>query len=94
MVKAFRVLIAAVASVSAFAVMVAAPAQADEATYLQRLLPRYAYLNPQQLLAEGYRVCDAERSGITSSVKPLSSSSLRKCNLPIETASCPASSSR
>jgi Protein of unknown function (DUF732) len=67
MVKAFRVLIAGVASVSAFAVMAAAPAQADEATYLQRLLPRYAYLNPQQLLAEGYRVCDAERSGIASS---------------------------
>ena len=37
MVKAFRVLIAGVASVSAFAVMAAAPAQADEATYLQRL---------------------------------------------------------
>jgi hypothetical protein len=68
MVKAFRVLIAGLASVSAFAVMAAAPAQADEATYLQRLLPRYAYLNPQQLLAEGYRVCDAERSGITSSM--------------------------
>ena len=61
MVKAFRVLIAGVASVSAFAVMAAAPAQADEATYLQRLLTKYTYLNPQQLLAEGDRVCDAER---------------------------------
>ena len=67
MIKAFRVMIAGVASVSAFAVMAAAPAQADDATYLQRLMPRYAYLNPQQLLAEGYSVCDAERSGITSS---------------------------
>ena len=66
MVKAFRVLIAGVASVSAFAVMAAAPAQADEATYLQRLLTKYTYLNPQQLLAEGDRVCDAERSGIPS----------------------------
>ena len=67
MVTAFRVLIAGVATVSAFAVMAAAPAQADEATYLQQLLPKYASLNPQQLLAEGYRVCHAERSGIVSS---------------------------
>ena len=66
MVKAFRVLIAGVASVSAFAVMVAAPAQADEATYLQRLAPKYTFLSPQQLLDEGYRVCQAERSGIPS----------------------------
>jgi hypothetical protein len=66
MVTAFRVLITGVASVSAFAVMAAAPAQADEATYLQLLLPKYTSLNPQQLLAEGYRVCRAERSGITS----------------------------
>ena len=66
MVKAFRVLIAGLTSVSAFAVMAAAPAQADEATYLQRLLPRYASLNPQQLLAEGDRVCRAVRSGIPS----------------------------
>jgi uncharacterized protein DUF732 len=67
MVKAFRVLIAGVTSVSAFAVMAAAPAQADEATYLQRLLPNYTFLSPQQLLAEGDRVCRAERSGIPSS---------------------------
>ena len=66
MIKAFRVLIAGVASVSAFAVMAAAPAQADEATYLQRLAPKYTYLSPQQLLDEGYRVCQAERSGIPS----------------------------
>ena len=66
MVKAFRVLIAGVASVSAFAGMAAAPAQADEATYLQRLLTRYTSLDPQQLLDEGYRVCDAERSGVPS----------------------------
>ena len=66
MVKAYRVLIAGVASVSAFAVMAAAPAQADEATYLQRLAPRYTYLSPQQLLDEGNKVCQAERSGIAS----------------------------
>ena len=66
LVKAFRVMIAGVASVSAFAVMFAAPAQADEATYLQRLASKYAYLSPHQLLDEGYRVCQAERSGIPS----------------------------
>ncbi|HET9564016.1 MAG TPA: hypothetical protein VFP27_05810 [Mycobacterium sp.] len=66
MVKALRVMIAGVASVSAFAVMAAAPAQADEETYLQRLLPRYTYLDPQQLLDEGYKVCEAERSGVPS----------------------------
>ncbi len=65
-VKACRVLIAGVASVSAFAVMAAAPAQADAATYLQRLQTNYIYLNPQQWLAEGYRVCQAERSGLNS----------------------------
>jgi hypothetical protein len=64
MVKPVRILIAGVTSVSAFALMPTAPAQADEATYLQRLLPTYgSYLDPQQLLAEGYRVCQAERSG-------------------------------
>ena len=47
MVKAFRVLIAGVASVSAFAVMAAAPAQADEATYLRHLAPKYSFLSPQ-----------------------------------------------
>lgn len=66
MVTAFRVLIAGVTSVSAFALMAAAPAQADEPTYLQRLLPNYASLNPQQLLAEGARVCRADRSGTYS----------------------------
>ena len=66
MVKAFRVLIAGVASVSAFAVMAAAPARADEATYLHRLQPIYTFLSTQQLLAEGYRVCAAERSGMNS----------------------------
>ena len=63
MVKAFRVLIAGVASVSAFPVMAAAPAQADEATYLQRLAPKYTFLSPQQLLAEGHRACQVENSG-------------------------------
>ncbi len=66
MVKAFRVLIAGVASVSAFPVMAAAPAQADEATYLQHLAPKYPFLSPQQLLAEGQRACQVENSGNVS----------------------------
>ena len=66
MVKEIRVLIAGVAPVSAFAVMTAAPAQADAATYLQRLQTSYVNLNPQQWLAEGYRECQAERSGLNS----------------------------
>jgi hypothetical protein len=41
MVKAVRVLIAGLAPVSAFAVMAAPPAQADAATYLQRLQTSY-----------------------------------------------------
>jgi hypothetical protein len=64
MVKGFSVLIAGVASAAALALTGAPAAQADEATYLQRLLPTYgAYVTPQQLLAEGHRVCQAERSG-------------------------------
>ena len=66
MVKAYRVLIAGVASVTAFAVMAAAPAQADEATYLQRLTPKFTHLSQQQLLDMGHRVCQASRSGIPS----------------------------
>jgi hypothetical protein len=65
MVNVFRGLIAAV-SVSAFAVTAVAPAQASEATYLQRLQTRYTFLGAQPLLAEGYRVCKAERQGMNS----------------------------
>ena len=66
MVKVFRVLITGVVSASASAVMAAAPAQADEATYLHRLQPTYTSLSTRQLLAEGYRVCKAERGGMNS----------------------------
>jgi hypothetical protein len=65
MVKVFRDLVVAV-SVSAFAVMAAAPAQASEATYLQRVQTSYTFLSAQPLLAEGYRVCKAERQGMNS----------------------------
>lgn len=66
MVKAFGGLIVAATSLAAVAVTAAAPVRADEETYLQQLLPRYTQLNPQQVLAEGYRVCRAERNGTIS----------------------------
>ncbi|OBG15000.1 hypothetical protein A5765_10255 [Mycolicibacterium celeriflavum] len=66
MVTRFRGLIVGVASLSTLAVITAAPVQADEATYLEQLLPDYTHLSPQQLLAEGYRVCQVERSGNNS----------------------------
>ena len=65
MITVVRELIAAV-SVSAFAVVAAAPAQASEATYLQRVQTKYTFLGAQPLLAEGYRVCKAERQGMNS----------------------------
>ncbi|WP_082691799.1 DUF732 domain-containing protein [Mycobacterium sp. IS-1556] len=66
MVTTYRGLIVPVAALSTFAVISAAPAQADEATYLKELLPSYTHLTAAQLLAEGYRVCQAERSGTNS----------------------------
>ncbi|OBI74239.1 DUF732 domain-containing protein [Mycobacterium sp. E740] len=57
--------IVAAAVLSPFA-MTAAPAHADEATYLQQLMPRYTQLSPEKLLAEGYRVCRAEHNGTIS----------------------------
>ena len=66
MAKAFRALIAGAMSVPALAMITAAPAQADEAAYLRQLMPKYTHLTPQQLLAEGYRVCQIERSGYNS----------------------------
>lgn len=66
-VKAFRILIAGAVAVLACAVMAAAPAKADEESYLNHLQPKYPFLTAQQLLAEGHKVCQAERSGMTSS---------------------------
>jgi hypothetical protein len=64
MAKAFRVLIAGAASLSMFAVMAAAPAQADEGNYLHLVLTKYTFLSTstQTLLAERYKGCQGERS--------------------------------
>lgn len=47
-------------------VVSAAPAQAEESTYLELVTPRFAYLTTEQLRAEGYRVCAATRGGMNS----------------------------
>ena len=61
-----RSLIAIAATAPAYMVMAAAPAQADESEYLEKLVPKYVYLSPEQLLNEGYRVCRAVDSGLGS----------------------------
>jgi hypothetical protein len=66
MVHLLRVLIAVVATVLASTVMAAAPAAADESTYLQLLAPKYVFLSTQQLLDEGHKVCDAIHRGMIS----------------------------
>jgi hypothetical protein len=45
------------------AVLFAPSAAADEGEYLSKLQDRYEFLKPQQLLAEGSRVCAAEQAG-------------------------------
>ena len=51
------------------AVLVAPSAAADQGGYLERLQPKYTFLTPQQLLAEGNRVCAAEQAGLLSPAK-------------------------
>jgi hypothetical protein len=48
------------------AVLSAPSAAADQDAYLSQLKDRYAFLTAQQLLAEGERVCAAERAGTLS----------------------------
>jgi hypothetical protein len=59
-----RIPMAAALTAAAFAF--APAANADQATYL-RLQERLNFLTADQLLAEGYRVCQASNSGIGSS---------------------------
>jgi len=66
MIRPFRVLTAAVAAGVAFALMTASPAQADENAYLQTLQTKYTFLNAQQLLDEGHKVCRAMGNGVAS----------------------------
>lgn len=49
------------------AVAAAPTAGADETGYLERLQSRLAYLTTQQLLTEGYKICQLTHSGHPSS---------------------------
>jgi hypothetical protein len=55
-----------ISALVAAAVLSAPSAAAGETEYLNRLQDRYEFLTPQQLLAEGHRVCAAEQSGALS----------------------------
>jgi hypothetical protein len=57
-----RVLMPVVAAAVAFA----APAAADEESFVWPLQTRYVFLSEQQLLSEGARVCDAIGGGMSA----------------------------
>ena len=63
---ALRVVVTGAASALAFAVTAAAPAVASESEYLRALQPKYVFLTAQQLLDEGYKVCNAIHGGMIS----------------------------
>ena len=48
------------------AVLFAPSAVADQGEYLGKLQHKYEFLTPQQLLAEGNRLCAAEQAGVLS----------------------------
>lgn len=52
---------------AATSLAVAAPASADQRAYLTALAPRWAYLSPNQLMSEGYKVCNFVDAGNTAS---------------------------
>jgi hypothetical protein len=60
--NALRVLITTIAASLAFA----APVAADTAEYLHAVQPTYTNFTAEQLLSEGFRVCKAIGSGMTS----------------------------
>lgn len=60
-----RTLSAALLLSGAGALVMAAPAAADEASYLE-LREKYVFFTEDQLLSTGYKVCQATRSGMVS----------------------------
>jgi hypothetical protein len=66
MVSTLRALVVIGATASATALATAAPAQASEESFLHAVQSRFVFLTPQQLLAAGHKVCDAERNGMSS----------------------------
>ena len=63
-----RIVVPALVAGTAMSLAFAAPASADTAGYLAELQPFYPTLSSQQLLTEGYKVCNATRSGTSSAV--------------------------
>lgn len=57
----------AVGCAAALALLGAAPAHADQATYLSTVQPRFVFLTTDQLLSEGYKVCAAHSNGMMAS---------------------------
>jgi hypothetical protein len=53
----------AVAVVLGFGLAVSAPAQADEDSYVRRVQEQFVFLNADQLIKEGGKICDAARAG-------------------------------
>lgn len=54
-------------TIGAAAMGLAAPASADDSSYLQTLHPTYAYLSDSQLMAAGDKACATARSGVPAS---------------------------
>lgn len=59
-------IIGVLSALAGAAVLSSPTAAAGEGEYLAKLQDSYAFLTPQQLLAEGERVCAAERAGVLS----------------------------
>lgn len=54
-------------TIGAAAMGLAAPASADDSSYLRTLRPTYAYLSDSQLMAAGNKACATARSGVPAS---------------------------
>lgn len=65
--RKFSAAISGIVAVVSAAVVSAVPAHADETTYLDQVAPRFTSVTPDQLLAEGYRICSATQNGMAAS---------------------------
>jgi hypothetical protein len=65
--RAFVIPSVAIGLVLSAAMSFAAPAAADEGDYLRKVLNRFAYLNAEQSIAEGAKICSVTRSGTPAS---------------------------
>jgi hypothetical protein len=58
--------LAALTAGAAMSLAIASPATADPGSFLQQVQPFYQNFSAEQLLSEGFRVCKAQSSGLTS----------------------------